>query len=266
MRAVAPELIRLPDGARPVREVFLTLPGLNFHPDRLEPWEALVAAHGAATVRPGLRGYGAPGDPAWRQVSAEQWLEDVSAAYLRLGERFPGAAVSLFGYSLGGVLGLLWSRRYGIPLHRALLLSPALALPTLPRLGMALLTLLPGRMAVPSWAPRHYRLHDLTSMAAYHAVRNLTVQFRRGSGGAPRCVFIAISRQDELVSATEAERYVATLRTLRPAGQDRLHWIDHRPRPGRLYHLGVDAATLGAGPWSHLRGDVEDWLTATAPG
>lgn len=269
MRAVAPELIRLPDGDRPVREVFLTLPGLNFHPDRLEPWEARFAAAGAATVRPALRGYSAPGDPAWRTVSPEGWLEDLSHAYIRTAQRFPGAKVSLFGYSLGGTLGLVWSRRNAIALHRAVLLSPALGSRTWPWVGLSLCTLLPKRMLVRSWAPRSYRLHGETSMAAYQSVRLLMRMFKQsaeeGAGEDPQALFAAVSGKDELVSPQAVEQYQLALAQSRPAGTVRLHWIEHQPRPGWLYHLGVDAFTLGETPWQRLESDLDDWLQATAP-
>jgi esterase/lipase len=264
VRAVAPELIRLPDGPTPVREVFLVLPGLNFHPGRLEPWEALLAAHGAAIVRPALRGYGAPGDPAWRAVTPEDWLEDVSQAYLRLGQRFPGAAVSLFGYSLGGVLGLVWSRRYGVAFHRALLLAPALASRRWGWMGLSLCTLLPGRMAIRSWAPRSYRVHDVTSMAAYQAVWGLIRQYRAGAGEDPRAAFVAVSPHDELVSPQAAEAFVQRVARQGAPGAGRLHPIAFQPRPGWLYHLGVDAATLGSEPWQRLEAAVCAWLAATA--
>jgi pimeloyl-ACP methyl ester carboxylesterase len=265
VRAVPPELIRLPDGPQPVREVFLVLPGLNFRPDRLEPWEALLTGRGAAVVRPALQGYAQTGAAAWRTVTADGWVENVAVAYLRLRERFPAAAVSLFGYSLGGALGLVWSRRYGLPFHRALLLGPALMSRRWGWIGLTLCTLLPGRIVVRSYAPRSYRVHDVTSLAAYRAVHGLIAEFRSGSGNDPSAVFVAISPRDELVSPKAAAAYVQRLGTAERSGAARLHLIDHRPRPGWLYHLGVDAATLGDGPWSLLRADVEQWLAATAP-
>lgn len=258
-------VLRLPPDGRPVREVFLVLTGLNFHPARLEPWEALFAAHGAATLRPALRGYAGPGDPDWRRVTAAQWLEDVSAAREELSRCFPGAAVSLFGYSTGGVLGLVWSRRCGIPLHRAVLLAPALAQPPLAQAAITVLALLPGPWLLPSRAPRRYRMHDATSVAAYIALRNLAAEFRHGSGGAPGAVFLCISPRDELVSVAAAERYLDALRAARPNGHDRLHRLDFTPRPLWLHHLGVDANTLGEAAWRRLESELTAWLEATAP-
>jgi esterase/lipase len=248
-----------------VREVFLILTGLNFHPARLEPWEALFTAHGAATLQPALRGYAAPGDPAWRHVNAGQWLDDVSTAHEQMAGRFPGAAVSMFGYSTGGVLGLVWSRRSKVPLRRAVLLAPALAQRPLPRAAIALLALLPGPLLLPSKAPRAYRMHDATSVAAYTALRHLVAEFRRGGGSAPRAVFLCISRRDELVSVAAAERYLGALRGLRPQGQDRLHWLDFTPRPHWLHHLGVDRFTMGEQAWQRLQGELEVWLEAALP-
>ncbi|HEX7926678.1 MAG TPA: alpha/beta hydrolase [bacterium] len=265
MRAVAPELIRLPDGGGPVREVFITLPGLNFHPDRLEPWEARFAVAGAATVRPALKGYLSPDDPAWRDVSAAAWLDDVSECYLRIAQRFVGAKISLFGYSLGGVLGLVWSRQTHTPLHRAVLLAPALASKPLPRVALQLATWLPGRMLVKSWAPRSYRLHRDTSLGAYQAVRALMGMFKRGTGEEPGALFAAVSGKDELVSPQVIDRYQAALAKTHPAGVVRMHWLEHQPRPGWMHHLGVDAFTLGETPWQRLAADLDDWLAATAP-
>jgi alpha-beta hydrolase superfamily lysophospholipase len=270
VQAVAPELIRLPEGGTPIREVFLTLPGLNFNPDRLEPWEALFVAQGAAVVRPALRGYAGAGDPTWRDVSAEGWLEDISEAYIRAAQRFAGAKISLFGFSLGGVLGLVWAQRTNTPLHRAVLLAPALGSRRLPWMGLRLCTLLPGRMLVKSWAPRAYRVHAETSLAAYQAVRKLIREFRQSRRAGktaydPGALFTAVAGRDELVSAQAVDQYRAELAKTRPQGFVRMHWIDHQPKPGWMVHLGVDAFTLGETPWEMLRANLEEWLAATAP-
>ena len=107
----------LPAEGRDPGEVFLVLPGLNLHPARLDGWKTLLNAEGHTVAVPELSGYGSPGDPALDGVAAESWLDDVSEAWRSVSGRLPDARPSLLGYSLGGLLGLVWALERGIPLH-----------------------------------------------------------------------------------------------------------------------------------------------------
>jgi pimeloyl-ACP methyl ester carboxylesterase len=252
-----------PPGDRPARELFLVLPGLNLNPARLDSWRAVLREGGAETMMPDLAGFGAPGGP--RPVSARRWLEDLSAAHGQARARFPDAAVSVLGYSLGAALALVWSRETGNRFDRALFLAPALVMRPLPRLAVSAFSMLPGSWLIPSAAPRAYRLRGFVSVGAYRALRRLLSQQPGEGGPHPRASLVALSPQDELVSPDAARSYWRRRDEAEPGGAHRLHWIVHQPRPGWLRHLVVDAETLGAAPWNGLRTAALDWLAATAP-
>ncbi|HKJ00670.1 MAG TPA: alpha/beta hydrolase [bacterium] len=248
------------------REAFLVLPGLNLHPHRLDPLTDVLNTAGAAAIAPRLTGFATPGDPALRRVRAADWLADVDAAWQSVHARLPDAAPSLLGYSLGGLLGLLWSLEAGVPLRRAILLAPALQLRPLLRAVMAVAgVLLPGRLWLPSRAPATYRFHSGTTVAAYRALAVLEHRLGAhldawlgGEGGGPPPMLIAASADDELIS-------LMPLGALAQAFPERVTLLplNHTPRPGFPAHLGLDATTLGETEWQRLLGTLRDWLRRT---
>jgi pimeloyl-ACP methyl ester carboxylesterase len=260
--------ISLPRGGQGSGEAFLVLPGLNLHPHRLDPLSALLTDAGAAAVAPTLTGYAAPGDPAQARVRAETWLADVDAAWSATRARLPGAEPSLLGYSLGALLGLAWARHAGVRLRRAILLAPALRLKALHRpLLRGMVTLLPGRVRIPSVSPAAYRFHPFTTVAAYRALARLErglqpqlAAWLRGEDGASvPPLFIAAAARDELIDTRP-------LAALARAFPERVTLVPLAPAPRRGYpaHLGLDATTLGDREWQRLVGEIEAWLRRTA--
>ena len=218
---------------------------------------------GHAVLRPALRGYERAGSPAWRAVSATDWLADLDRAWAECSARHPEAAPSLLGFSMGGLLGMAWSLSRGIPLRRAILISPAFRLkwyaaPALSAAGL----ILPRGFLVPSRSPKDYALHGGTSLSAYGALLALVRHFSaalmaldaQGRAQLPR-QFIAYARRDEMVSAG----YLRTYRTLAPE-RITLHRLEHRPRRGFPHHLGIDAHTLDGPEWAALRRALSAWL------
>ncbi len=262
----APDLT-LPRGGVTPREAFLVLPGLNLHPHRLDPLAALLNEAGAATVVPQLTGFATPGDPALRCVRAERWLADVDAAWHAARVRLPGAEPALLGYSLGGLLGLVWAQQAGVALRRAVLLSPALRLRPLVRaLLIGLGALLPGALRLPSRAPVTYRFHAGTTVAAYRALASLerslqpTLAAWTSGQGAPPPLLIACARHDELIATRPLVRLARAFPqhvTLVP--------LSHEPRPGFPAHLGLDAYTLGEREWLRLSDTLRHWLRGAMP-
>jgi alpha-beta hydrolase superfamily lysophospholipase len=262
----APDL-SLPRGGGSPREAFVLLPGLNLHPHRLGPLAGLLNEAGLATVAPALTGYAAPADPALRRVRMEHWLADVDAAWALAAARLPGAAPSLLGFSMGGLLGLVWALERGVPLRRAVLISPALRLSRSGRVFLGVLgALLPRALLLPSGSPRAYRFHSSTSVAAYRSLAGLQRRLRphlqawlAGNGAQPPPLLIACSARDELVDPQP-------LRALARACPERVTYLplSHAPRRGYLHHLGVDPATLGEAEWQRLAATLADWLRRTA--
>ncbi len=247
----------------------MVLPGLNFSPKRLGPLAGFLLEQGHSVALPRLRGYAAPGDPDWRNVTARDWLRDLDDAHAALGEKFAGAAPSLLGVSMGGLLGMAWSLSRGVRLRRAVLIAPPFRLKWYATpLLTALRAALPGRLLLPSMSPAGYALHRGTSLAAYGALLDLLRIFRdarkeekgrdgleaRGAGAPSQ--FIAYARADEMIST----RYLPAYQRAGPA-RITLHSLNHRPRPGFPYHLGVDGHTLGAAEWAALRAALAEWLS-----
>jgi pimeloyl-ACP methyl ester carboxylesterase len=283
----------LPPGGAPARELFLVLPGLNLHPGRLSPWHGLLAGQGSAVLAPRLTGYGFPGDPEQKKVTAGRYLDDLNTAWAEAGEQMPGAACSLLGFSLGGLLGLAWAFQQRIPLKRAVLISPALRLKAWVRIPITGLgRILPHRLGLPSLAPADYRLHPTTTVGAFWAVVELERQLsgvldgwlgggiagsggneknggNDGSGGnetnwgrePPPHLLIAFAEKDEFIDTRVFHR-------LRKAFPERvsLHRLNHAARAGYPLHLGLDADTLGQGEWNRLKAAVKAWLAGTGTG
>jgi alpha-beta hydrolase superfamily lysophospholipase len=272
----SPEAGALP-GPSPAREVFLLLPGLNLEPARLLPWHSFLRDQGAAVVTPTLTGNLDAGDPAWRDVTARRWLADLSAAVHDARARYPRADLSLLGYSLGGLLGLTWSLLEGQPWRRAILLSPALGLRPLARAALEAARVLPARLLLPSLSPPDARLHPGTSVNAYRALRELGRAFRRQAWPAalppaqararhPGAVFLACSPRDELVRPQAVEAYGRRLARDGEPGRSVYHRLEHTPRPGSPFHLGIDPASLGADAWRRLLDALRVWLGPSGPG
>lgn len=261
-----PGLILPPAAADPA-EAWLVLPGLNLHPQRLEPAAAWCTATGGAVVQPRLRGYAEAGDPAQGRVRAADWLADLDHAWSRARTRFPSAAPALLGYSLGALLGLVWSLSRGVALRRALLLSPALRLKRAHRLVLGSVgRLLPGRVRLPSLSPEAYRMHPATSIAAYRALaaleRHLAPHLARWLAGDAEGLpplLVACSLRDELIDT----RPLLALARAQP-GAVTLVPLSHSPRRGYPHHLGLDANTLGEAEWRRLSAACMDWLRGPA--
>ncbi|MCZ6843778.1 MAG: alpha/beta hydrolase [SAR324 cluster bacterium] len=243
-------------------EVFLVLPGLNLAPDKLQPLTGFLTGRGHAVAWPRLHGYGPGEEDAWEGVTAQRWLSDMDRAWAEVSSQLPGAAPCLLGYSMGALLGLTWSLSRGIPLQRAIVLSPALRLRwyLLPALRIMAATL-PRRLRLPSKGPSSYLAHQGTSLAAYLALADLMREFRlRLSKLCPQpglpSQFLAYSPHDELLST----RYLARYQIL-AAGRVTQHRLEHVPRPGCPYHLGIDAHTLGDSEWAALLAALERWLS-----
>ena len=242
------------------------LPGLNLHPARLAPWHDLLAGAGSAVLAPRLTGYGFPGDPEQKKVTAALYLDDLNTAWAGAQAQLPGAACSMLGYSLGGLLGLAWALRDRIALQRAVLISPALRLKPWVRIPIAVLgRIFPHRLGLPSLAPAAYRLHPTTTVGAFRAVVELERQLSGtlegwlgGEGEPPPRLLIAYAEKDEFIDTRVFHR-------LREAFPERvsLHLLNHAAKTGYPLHLGLDAETLGQGEWSRLEAAVRAWLTAT---
>ena len=241
------------------QEVFLVLHGLNLHPARMEAWRELLRREGFAVAQVALAGHDPADRRGWGRVSASLWLEDLERACAQARARWPGAALSLCGYSLGATLGLDWSLERGAPWRRALLIAPALAVRwyLAPLLWLSRF-LLPGALPLPSLAPRAYRAHGTTPLAAFRALAALIARLEQGLERLPEFPqFVIYVEGDELIST----RHLLHYRGRRGAGV-LLHPLA-LPRFRRYpRHLAIDPTTLGEARWRRLTADVSAWLNA----
>jgi alpha-beta hydrolase superfamily lysophospholipase len=234
----------------------------------MEAWRDFLLGQGKAVALVALAGHEPALRPAWRDVSAARWLEDVERAARGARERWPRAGLSLCGYSLGAVAGMVWSLERGQSWRRAIFLSPAFRVH---RLFVPLLIAargLPGRWRIPSLAPRSYRAHAATSLSAFSALRELSDRFQklvseplRQAVRAPSRRELAIFAQgDELISTAYLERYK---RLVNPG----LELFPLRLPSPRRYprHLIIDPRSLGADEWGRMTAHVARWLREETP-
>ncbi|MBI4082666.1 MAG: alpha/beta hydrolase [Candidatus Lambdaproteobacteria bacterium] len=238
----------------------MILPGLNLAPAALTGWVEFLRArgHGAEPLLPsGLRG---ADDPLWPYVTLERWLADLDAGVAALERRHAARPLSLLGYSMGAVLGLLWASERRRTWRHALLLSPAFGLKPPLRALLALATrALPRRWVLPSVGPAPYCLHRGTTIAAYAALRELVVRFERSGAFAlppAEALFVVHDVADELVPTGLVRRFGSQM----PARIDVLLLEGAGAAPA---HLRVDEATFGAARWPGLLGRVDTWLAAS---
>lgn len=247
----------------------MLLHGLNLRPRRMEAWRDALTGWGCGVAEVSFRGHARRGDPAWPAVTAADWLADVARARQAAAQRWPGAALSLCGYSLGALAGIVWALETDQPWRRGLLLAPAFRLRR-PVQGLlaGLAAVLPGPVPVPSWGLPAYRLHDRTPVAAYAALLALVRRLRgaleaagTGTPGAlhfPQC--LVYRPRDELVAAATLSRYAERL-----APWARLRPLPPPPARRCPHHLMIDRATIGAERWAPLLAELRDWHRAAPP-
>ena len=264
------------------------IPGLDvLNPD--VPGPAVPGSVIPDSVIPGMVSWSF--DPAAARAfpCADAWLDQLSRS--ALGGAAPTPAPSetpaetasnegriCFGYSLGGLLGLLHMALHPGCWGRGVFLSPALRLKAHHRLLIRTLGgLVPDGMGLPSLAPPHYRLHPRTTVAGYRGAaeleRRLAPHLRRwlaGNFAGLPPLFIAYAPGDELIDTRVlADLALAAQAVGNPAsgkpGAVHVHVLDHTPPRGVPVHLGLDSETLGAGEWARLTDALQSWLGAPLP-
>ncbi|MDH4225786.1 MAG: alpha/beta hydrolase [Deltaproteobacteria bacterium] len=273
-------------GSSPVQEVFVFVHGLNQCPSALDEWagffrdkgygveQAVLPGHQVQPLPPPSNVSAASGNPVpepWPDFSRglDPWLAALDRAALTAAHKWPGAELSLFGYSLGGVLGLVWAGQTARPLSRAVLISPPFRLRCLPALALGLLApWLPGRLPIPSLAPRKMRVHGFTPVGAYRILSKAAARLQQAPPAhIPR--FVVVHPQDELISTRFLEQQEALQALNQPPHLDRLvnfHRLDHlhrlaHPWPaGGIHHLATGPQTMGRENWASVTAALKDWL------
>ena len=287
-----------PNKAHP-GEGFILLPGLNLHPSRLEALADLLRGEGLPVAIPAISArmdprHFPPGDArstleAPTSLSAadfryREWMAELDRTTRKMEELFPGIALSLCGFSLGGLLGMAWSVDRGIPYKRALLVAPAFRIKTRHQLAIDLLgRLLPERLSqlpVPSLAPRGYRQESKIPVADYQALTKLEQRLSgalegwlMGEGTPPPPMMIAYSPGDELIDTGIFPRLRMAVAGRKPVSGEKeefpgqrivLHPFSIPARRDFPAHLAMDPESLGESQWNAFAGNVRNWLAAGA--
>jgi alpha-beta hydrolase superfamily lysophospholipase len=251
-----------PGNPSPHPEAFLVLHGLNLLPERMGAWRDFLLGQGRYVAQVAFAGHDPADLTGWRKISSKQWLEDVQQAVEAARRRWPQATLSLFGYSLGAVAGMVWSLERHQPWHRAVFLAPAFRVH---RMFVPLLEAargLPKHWRVPSLAPRSYRAHGSTSLAAFAALGELSGRFQKlvslhGEAPAPLAgpELAIFARRDELISTDYLDRYAKLRNTNLELFPLQLGAARRYPR-----HLVIDPRSLGEAEWKRVTAHVARWL------
>ena len=262
--------------ASPPHEIVLILSGLNFQPEAMDSLAELLTGERTTAVIGFPNGYfSGLGDEGCQDP--QEWLRQLDQTMAELQKKYPGALISLLGFSLGALLGLAWclegeTNRPSQELssrgwHRAVLIAPAFC----PRgcnsalLG-GLLNSLPGGWQFPALTPKGYRMKKHTPLAAYRSVLRLARSFQEKLNAMPTeelderlpPQFLAYTPRDELVSSRYLRAYGHQYRD-----KVHLHRLNHWAYPSRAHHLATDPDVLGAREWDRLAQALATWTETT---
>ncbi len=170
-------LIRFPKNNQSIKAVAVIAHGLNFKPEKMDDWSALLVSNGAITMRFSL--YGHNGDLEFmRQASEEIWRQQFDKALIKahlLAEQH-GVPLLFLGYSLGALLGVDWLSRQ-VPgsrlFDKMLLLAPAIATPWYSELAKKILSQLDPKLIIPTPSPKGIRANQGSSVNAYQSLFRL---------------------------------------------------------------------------------------------
>lgn len=177
----------------------------------MDPLAMALAERGFVVRRVALEGHYGPAG-LQHQVTASGWLENVRAALESLHEKFEPADVHVVGFSLGGTIPLVLSKRSGEPRYsRAVLIAPAIAIAPIAAPLRALSRVTSAALPLPSLAPRDIRAHSTTSLAEYRALFELSDELGRArelSTVLDVPTLVLVSSNDALVSGNGIRRWI----------------------------------------------------------
>jgi alpha-beta hydrolase superfamily lysophospholipase len=250
---------------RKLRGVALVVHGLNLKPEKMGAIIATLNQEGIDVLNLSLHGHGSnyssPGrkDPdeqrlaSFKQVTYEQWFDEVLRAYGTVRQRGEQKNVPVFfvGYSLGGLLGCdLLASRPDVRFDRMVLFAPALNV-TNKSFFLKVLAPFPD-LVIMSLSPKNYRSNDGTPMAAYQALFQAIEHFEShlpARLNVPTVVFI--DEQDESISYPRMQEMIDH--------QKLDQWIIHKVQKDNGFdagipnHLIIDRESTGSHMWEHMQ-------------
>ncbi|MEN7548176.1 alpha/beta fold hydrolase [Rapidithrix thailandica] len=191
----------------------------------------------------------------YERFNASLLFQAIEQAYLSISVQ----PVILFGYSLGGLLGLTLQNTRSIQYDKALLFAPASATRLRGALFNTLLRILPN-IRIRSASLPDYRHHNFVSIKAYRElfkIQNqlLTSQFEHLNQ--PTLTFI--DPKDELISTKRLRQQIKQYRL----SNWEIHYLNSRAGKSH-HHLIVDKYSLGQENWKKTTMIVENFLKGSS--
>ena len=246
--------------------------GLNLNPEKMEAIIDILTLASIKVLLLSLSGHGgnyisSEGKSAadsrietLKRVNCDIWKNETVTAYQHVKTAAETNRLPIFfiGYSLGGLLGceLLVSNDQA-QFDKMVLFAPALNLGVI---GFFLKLLSPfSGMVIPSAAPEAYRTNRGTPLAAYLAMLNVVISFKKTIN--PRLnvpTLVLIDKQDELVSYNGLKKLITNMQL----GRWQLHRIRKDESANRIlnHHLIIDADSTGAKTWEKLKNRLIEHL------
>ena len=247
----------------------LVIHGLNLRPEKMLSLVEMLNQWGIDAFNLSLYGHGEPlgktfedspstGIHAMKQVTHALWLQETRCAYqsVKAHARQHEVPLLLVGFSLGAVLGLelfAWEERL---FDKMILLAPPLVIHAR-GYGVQLLRWFP-QVVLKSFAPKDYRVHRGTAVAAYLALFQAIahVQDLPPAANVPTRLFI--HRNDPLVNAKALPLFLTK--------HQLTHWKLSPLTKGCESacggaHLILDEGSLGKTAWKHLQHEIQaHWM------
>lgn len=242
-----------------VQGVSILVHGLNNKPSKMEELAAGLNSHNQDVLLVTLAGH--DGDvQAFKQVSRQQWIEQLRSAYRKAQERAQSLdlPLHLVGYSVGGLLGVDMITSGPESFSKMILFAPAIAVHSRSRV-VKLAGIFGKAFMIPSMAPREYRAHRATSVAAYEALFESQARVSDVRSAVPNVpTLIFVDPKDELVSIRGLYDFINSRSLYRWS----LVSVNNNQSvlTPQYHHLIIDSASAGRLQWLEIQRKIKDFL------
>lgn len=186
--------------------VAILVHGLNNRPSIMDEIAESLASSGLNCLRVSLSDHSST-TPS-HNISSDDWLKDLDAAYTEAASEFPGRDTVIIGYSLGGLIALEYNHQNPGRIRSIALIAPPLAIHTPVQLVRLLLPLRFLNLSLPSAAPESYRLKTSTSLNAYHGLFTLYDKLKDNKFKCPQKLQVWLAEDDEIISEKNTREWI----------------------------------------------------------
>ncbi|MEK6556316.1 MAG: alpha/beta hydrolase [Bdellovibrionota bacterium] len=229
---------------KPTTRSVLVIHGLNLLPSKMNSVSEFYYNEGFNVLRLTLQGHDGNWE-AYKKVTADIWIADVEKAFSFITSSVPGAAIDLFGYSLGAAAGIAAEQNGKLEFERMVLAAPPFEVTRVAALVEALFDF--ENLSIPSrLSPIYisgYGANPATPVKAYKALFELRKKIQQnvpqGFVNKPGIVFV--SRKDEVVDAVNSVKFVESVSSFTTFYVEKKN-SNLRPV---MNHLIIDEPSLG---------------------